>query len=130
MKEEKLYDKKMYNLSAGKYCGLFMEEDVMKQVLKAQNKYINEVKKIFNSNKEKLKLSYWTLANKKDEEGNITKQVIIKFFLLNDTEKDINDRINLFKVEQPQYIKELYMVKNYEEAKKIAEEVLQEQLED
>lgn len=130
MKEEKLYDKKMYNLSAGKYCGLFMEEDVMKQVLKAQNKYINEVKKIFNSNKEKLKLSYWTLANKKDEEGNITKQVIIKYFLLNDTEKDINDRINLFKVEQPQYIKELYMVKNYEEAKKIAEEVLQEQLED
>ena len=112
MKEEKLYDKKMYNLSAGKYCGLFMEEDVTKQVLKAQNKYINEVKKIFNSNKEKLKLSYWTLANKKDEEGNI------------------NDRINLFKVEQPQYIKELYMVKNYEEAKKIAEEVLQEQLED
>lgn len=130
MKEEKLYDKKMYNLSAGKYCGLFMEEDVMQQVLKAQNKYINEVKKIFNSNKEKLKLSYWTLANKKDEEGHITKQVIIKFFILNDTEKDINDRINLFKVEQPQYIKELYMVKNHEEAKKIAEEVLQEQLED
>lgn len=129
MKEEKLYDKKMYDLSAGMYCGLLMEEDVMKQVLKAQYKYINEIKKIFNSNKEKLRPSYWTLANKKDKEGNITKQVTVKFFTP-DYIQEIEHRINLFQVEQPKYIKELYMVKDYEEAERIAEEVLQEQLED
>lgn len=130
MKEEKLYDKKMYDLNAGMYCGLFMEEDVMKQVLKAQYKYINEIKKIFNSNKEKLRPSYWTLANKKDEEGNIKKQVTVNFFKQDCIQEDIEHRIKLFQVEQPKHVEELYMVKDYEEAERIAEEVLQEQLED
>lgn len=130
MKEEKLYDKKMYDLNAGMYCGLLMEEDVMKQVLKAQYRYINEIKKIFNSNKEKLRPSYWTLANKKDEEGNIKKQVTVKFFKQDCIQEDIEYRIKLFKVEQPKHVKELYIVKDYEEAERIAEEVLQEQLED
>lgn len=120
----------MYDLSAGIYSGLLMEEDVMKQIIKLQHKYINEIKKIFSSNKEKLRPSYWTLANKKDEEDCITKQVYIKFFIEDCAKEDVERRINLFKVEQPEYVREVYVVKNYEEARSIAEEVLEEQKED
>lgn len=126
MKEEKLYNKKIYELNNGSYCGIYMEEDVMKKILKLQYEYMNNVKKILNENIDKLIPYDWTLANKIDENGKIQKQVIIHYFIQDYSKEDLKRRIETFKVEQPRYIDKLYCVRDREQAKEIAEEVLQE----
>lgn len=122
MRENKLYDKKMYELNAGGYCGVYMEEDVMKQIIEEQEKYTNTIKKILNDNKDKLLVKNWTLANRKNGDK-IEKQIIIDYAIKDD---DVDTRIKLFTVEQPKQIKELYILDKYSDIEEIIKEIEEE----
>jgi len=126
-KEDKVIPKRLYEFNAGNYCGVFMPEHVMKKLVKLHSKYNDEVRKILNENKDELYASHWTLANKKDGEK-IVKQVYVKYTKRGD-KRDVENRISLFKVAQPEYQPTIYLVDSYEEANEIAEEVLKEELE-
>jgi len=129
MKEKFLCDKHMYNFNAGCSCGVVMPEHVMKKIAKINCKYSNEVKKILNEYKDELYSSNWTLANKMDGDK-IEKQVIIHYSLATDHDwNSVSNRIKLFSYIKPTYEKDFYVgVKDNEQAKEIAEEVLLEEL--
>lgn len=126
MKEKYLYDKKMYDFTAGCYSGVIMPKEIMKKILKLNYKYESELKKILNDNKKELFVSDWTLANQMDGEK-IKKQVTIKYALKNNP--DIDYRIQSYSYTKPEYIKDFYLVDVREQAEQIAQEVLQEEIE-
>jgi hypothetical protein len=125
MREGKLCDQRMYDFSAGLYCGVMMPESVMKKLTKLNAVYALEIRKVLTDHKHELYSSHWTLANKKDGEK-IVKQVTIHYAMKKDN--DVEDRISLFTAPKPIYHKDFYIVESYEEAKEIAEEILQEEL--
>ena len=116
---------RLYNYSAGGYCGVLMPENVMKKLAKLNHEYSSEVKKVLHDHKQELHTAHWTCANHRVD-GEIKKQIIVHFTIANNDELD--RRISLFKASQPEYIKTVYMVGKYEEAYEIAETVLAEEL--
>ena len=90
---------------------------------------MDEIKKILTENKESLYPSHWTCSNH-IVDGVIKKQLILKYSISESAEKDLDDRINLFRLKQPEYIKDFYLVKNYKEAQEISDKILQEAIQE
>ena len=119
-----LIDKRLYDFSAGIYCGVFIPEKVMKKIAKLNAKYVNEVRKVLDDNKNELYPQEWTLANRMDG-ADIKKQVIVRYTLTSSTQKDVEKRIALFKAPLPHYEPEVFMVDSHKEAQEIAEKKLE-----
>ena len=129
MREQYLCDKHMYDFSNGCYCGVVVPENVMKELVKINIEYSNEVKKVLNKHKDKLYVSDWTLANEMENEK-IKRQVIIKYTDISPNCWDgIEERIKRFSFAKPEYIKDFYIVNSRNQAEEIAEEILQEEIE-
>jgi len=126
MKEKFLYNKNMYDFTAGCYCGVVMPEHVMKKIMKLNYQYQNEIIKVLDTYKDELFESDWTLANEMDQDK-IKKQVTITFALKNNY--DIDSRIKSFAYIKPNFIKNFYVVDNREQASEVAKEILQEEIE-
>jgi hypothetical protein len=132
MREQYLCDKNMYNYSAGGYCGVFMPQHVMKKIAKLAAQYSVDVRKVLNEHKDELLAAEWTLANQRDDNGKIKKQVTIHYARENAGGlygDNVENRISLFKPAQPEHLSELYIVDSYEQAQAIAAEILAEELE-
>lgn len=126
-KEKKLINQRLYDFPAGGFCGVIMPEKVMRKITKLNAKYSAEIKKILTEQKDELHASEWTLANKMNGDK-IEKQVTINYVYKQHPWITIEDRIKLFEPPKPRYIKECYLVSTMEEAKEIAQQVLQEVL--
>ena len=122
----KTIETRLYNYSAGGYCGVLMPENVMKKLAKLNHEYSSEVKKVLSDHKQELYAAHWTCANHKVDDV-IKKQVIVHFTMAD--EDEVNRRISLFKADQPEYIKDVYMVGERDEAYEIAETVLADEME-
>lgn len=129
IKEERRVNERLYDFAAGCYCGVLMPEKVMKKIAKLNAKFSNEIRKILQDHEEIIHPSNWTLANEMDGD-NIKTQVSIRYFLDDSEEDSLKRRIALFQPPKPEYYKDVFRVKNREEAKQIAEEVLQETIEE
>lgn len=119
MKQE-LENTRWYDYTAGHYCGVYMPEDVMRNLVKLQSKYTEEMKKVLQENKEKLIASHWTMATSEGKPATYVK------FALPQTDEDVQSRINLFKIPEPKYVEKVFFVDSYEEAKKICEQLHEE----
>jgi len=79
---------KLFDFTAGVYCGVLMPEHVMKKLAKLQAAYLQDVKRLLTDHKDELYPSSWTLHY---PEG---KQTQVKF-TSTETECDsIESRIN------------------------------------
>ena len=105
----------MYKLDANGYCGLLMPKHVMEKAAKLIHKHQLAMRELFKENKEELEISHWSMSSCPDP-------VYIDFILGKDKEFDVvESRIKLFKVPEIKAVDELYIVKDYNEAKEIAE---------
>lgn len=129
MKEKYLYDKIMFELNAGGYCGLYMPNHVMKKIIKLQANYENKIKQILNEYKDELYPADWTMETEREKTGNLGKSVYLKYAIgkENKTWDNVESCIKLFKPNQPEKI-DLYIVPNRETATAIAKELLAEKL--
>lgn len=101
--------KNLFNLSS-MYCGVFMEEDVMKKIVKLQAKYNQELREILNNNKDKLYPYSWTLSES-------VKGKTISF-IDSDDMLDIDRRIkNASFCRQPEKVKYVYIVSGHKDYK-------------
>ena len=126
MREKYLYDRQMFKMSAqGIFCGVFMPTRVMEKILKIETMAMAEIRKIMYEYEDELLPQSWTLANEKDGNGKILKQVTIDY-TTNDRD-DIKRRIALFEPSQPTPTS-VYSVPCREIAEEIAGEILQEEL--
>jgi hypothetical protein len=110
-------DERLYNYSAGGFCGVLMPEKVMKKIAKINAEYSREVRRILNDNKEFLYASDWTMAY---EEGKPAAYV----YYTKEGE-DVQHRIDLFKAAKPEYRGEVYLVKDREQAEQIADAMIE-----
>lgn len=128
MKEQYLYDKEMFELSAGCYCGLYLPTKVMKKVIKVLAEKDNQIKKILNEHKDELKVAHWTGCGIYDENGKLLEFPSIKYALEYDGDgwDGVDHRISLFKCQQPKRVDKLYIVPNNDKAEEIAKEIADE----
>lgn len=130
IRSEKRLDKRMFDYSAGGYCGVVMPEHVMKRLAKLNHKYSSEVRKILHAHKDELYVSDWALANDMDGDE-IKMQVVIRYSIPNgdDLSESVERRIELFQAAQPNYIEEFFLCDSRDEAREIAKEILRDTLE-
>lgn len=124
----KLVPERLYNFPAGGFCGVFVPENVMKILAKANSEYSAEVRRILTEHKSEIHAADWTLANKIDGDR-IVKQVTIDYIDEREPEK-IERRIALFQAPKPKYQPEVFRVRDRDEAKEVAEAKLREALEE
>lgn len=117
----KLYPEKLYDLNAGSYCGLLMPKEIMEKAVKILHKNSLELKELFRANKDKLRPSEWTMSD-------CPNPVYVKFFVEKDWQEKVENRINLFKLQQPKPITECYMVEDFFDGQKIANFLKQQAL--
>lgn len=122
MREQYLYPHTMFEMDTFCYCGVFMPEEVMRKIVKLQCLYMKQVQTILNDNKEKLLAANWTMATKKDADGKITASSYVKYSDANSSWDSVDDRIKLFKPEQPKKV-DVYVC-DRKTAETIAEEIL------
>ena len=126
--ELKKVDKRLYDYPAGAACGVLMPTKVMKKIAKLNAKYKDEIRKILNDHKDELYSSHWTMAVVK-ENGEIKHSKTIRY-VLEDNQYELEHRISLFRPDKPVYQKDVYVVRDHEEALRVAEALLSEELEE
>lgn len=117
----KLHPEKLYDLSVNGYCGLLMPRELMKKAVKILHKNSQELKELFTANKDKIRPSDWSMSELPDP-------VYVKFFVDKDWQEKVDQRISLFKLNQPEPITECYVVEDYFDGKKIANLLKQQKL--
>lgn len=127
--EIKKINEHLYDYSAGIYSGVFVPEKVMKKLVKLNTKYKEELRKLLKANEDIIYPSHWTMAHTEDDNGEITHSKTIEYVEEDYSPEEIIDRITLFRADKPKYIKDVYLVKDRDEAKKIAEYLLKEEME-
>ena len=99
--EEKRINERLYHVH-NIYCGVLVNEKVMKKLNKIIYKNQEEIKKVLTDNIETLYSYDWGLAYPNG------KQTEVSFALKKD--KDIGDRIKNMKIMAPEYKPEVYFV--------------------
>ena len=127
--EIKKINEHLYDYSAGIYNGVLVPEKVMKKLVKLNTKYKEEIKKLLKANENIIYPSHWTMAYTEDDNGKITHSKKIKYVEEGYSPEEIVDRITLFRTDKPEYIKNVYLVKDRDEATAIAEYLLKEEVE-
>ena len=85
--------KTYFNMSAGSYCGLFLEKRLAIRMNKLLIKQQQEIKELLASNIEETEISGWTLAYPNEE------QTRVAFFNPHASESDKLKRVELFSKE-------------------------------
>ena len=124
----KTIQEKLYDFPAGNFCGVLMPKSVMVKIAKLQAKYAQEMKEVLTENKSLLYTSDWTLANTKDDDGKITKQITIKY--VDESSTMLDHRINLFGPVKPKTVPVVYVARNHTHAQEIAEQVMKDETHD
>ena len=114
-------EEKLYDFPAGHYCGVLMPKHVMVRVAKLQAKYVRELREVLTENYAALYASNWTIANEVGENGEIKRQITIRYV---DGDSILSNRIALFGPVRPKAVDCVYIVKDYNHAKEVAEAVL------
>ena len=117
----KLHPEKLYDLNANCYCGILMPKDVMQKVVKILHKNSQEIQEIFRANKDRILPHHWTMSD-------LPNPTYIKFFIEKNWKEEVDRRISLFKLKQPEPITECYIVEDYNEGQKIANFLKQQKL--
>lgn len=103
--------KTYFNMSAGSYCGLFLEKRLAVRMAKLLYKQQQEIKELLASNIEETEVAEWTLAYP-DE-----KQTTVHFFNPEATIADKMYRVDLFtKDAMIKKLEEVFMAKDMKEA--------------
>lgn len=118
----KTIPERLYDFPAGSFCGVLMPEKVMKKISKLYTKYNNEIKRVLIDNKDCLYPQHWTMAT---DENKKQDAVYIKFVLdQEDSFNSVDHRIGLFVPLRCEYIKDVYLVQNYDQAQEIANQLM------
>lgn len=110
-----LINEKLYDYTAGVYCGVLVPEHVMKKLAKLQAKHLEEVKKVLTEYKEELYPSMWTLYHPNGE------QTVVRYVVKEPFNIEENIR-NAVVGRHPTYIKTVYSATSRKDAKRQAEE--------
>ncbi|KRF62876.1 hypothetical protein AO825_08425 [Pectobacterium brasiliense] len=112
--EYEIVTEKLFDFSAGAYCGVLMPEHVMKKLAKLQNKHLEDVKRILTENKNDLYVSGWTLHHPKG----VQKAV---YFADTSGAFSVEDRIRLATVKnQPIHRPLVFKAKSMDDAESMA----------
>lgn len=113
MNNYEIFNKTLYDYTNGTYCGVLIEEHVMKKIAKLQNKYMEDVKRVLHDNIESVYPSMWTLYYPDGKQTNVT-------FI--DKSSNVEDRIHYATVpNKPAHKPVVYVANNMQEAKEMAE---------
>ncbi len=124
----KKVERRLYDLPAGCFSGVYVPKNVMKKIFTLNAKYAGLVREVLEDHKDELYPTHWTLANIMDGDK-IKKQTTIKYMLEKEHfTGELDHRINLFTYDKPKLIDALYIAKNHDHAKKIAEAVMDEEI--
>lgn len=99
---------RLYKFNPAGYCGVFMPEKVMKKLVKMTDKFEREVRLVLSENKDSLYEYGWSLAYPNG------KQTTVLFA----DKGDVDSRIKLFCVDQPEYCPIVYAGTGHDEASK------------
>lgn len=114
----KLHPGSLYDYNAGTYCGVLVEEAVMKKLAKAQAKHLEEVKRILYDNIEQVYPSMWTLHYPEGKQTNVD-------FI--DTSADVKERIKMATTSNPPRHKPVvFVAESMKEAERMADERFEE----
>lgn len=129
----KKIEKHLYDYSVnGIYCGFLLTEPQMRKLSKIIGKYTSDVKKFLDGEKDNLLVSDWTMAVRYDnpnDKTKITNSKTITYTAENQDMETIQRRIDLFSFPSPKYVDSAWMVKDYDEAKNLVEDLLSEEIE-
>lgn len=113
MREIKKHNGGLFNYSAGAYCGVLVEEHVMKKLAKLQAKQLDEVKQLLHANRDSIYPSGWTLHY---PNGN---QTTVRFI---DEREDVDRRISHATTSNPpRFISKVFIASSMNEAKDMAD---------
>jgi len=115
-----IISEKLFDFSAGAYCGVMMPEYVMKKLAKLQAAYLQSVQRLLTEHKSELYPSEWTLHY---PEG---KQTTVR--LTQDKGSEVVERrIKLATVAgKPKHLPLVFKANSMEEAKKMADSHFEE----
>ena len=107
---------KLFDFTAGVYCGVLMPEHVMKKLAKLQAAYLHDVKRLLISHKNELHESNWTLHY---PEG---KQAQVRFTTPETELETIEHRINHATItNKPVHYPVVFMASSMAEAEAMAD---------
>lgn len=113
-----IHDKSLFDYTAGVYCGVLVEEHVMKKLAKVQAQHVEKVKRILNDNIDSVYPSMWTLHYPNGEQTNVN-------FI--DTSADLETRINnAVMMRQPEHCPLVFIAGSMDEARNMANERFEE----
>ncbi len=113
-------DERLYDFAAGRLCGVFMPEHVMKRIAKLNAKYSQDIRHILDDNKSELYSSHWTLSYPIDDAGD-PKQTTVRYIRADENEAEVSRRIKLFTAPLPEYQGEVYITSSYDEARDLGD---------
>jgi hypothetical protein len=103
----------MFDMPAGKYCGVLLRKRLMKRILKLHNEYELKIKQMLAANLDELQTSNWTIN---DNYKDVTKEQISgRYFDPNETDEDKLERIQWFELSRPEKVEYLYESDDSEE---------------
>jgi len=112
---DRLHDEKLYDISAGAFCGVLVTKSVMVRAVKIMNRANSELRELLRDNRNDIHASHWTMTDSKD------KASYIKYIDDSYEDSDLDNRIELFTIREVKSPHDVYHVKDYKEADSIAQ---------